>query len=152
MISFCFDFYNFYSVFSKLLSPAVQEQSRLLAESVWTVWSLCQSVQDFFLSSIKKMNLRFTKNSIRRIYLKKYLELIIAGKFWFWKMLLSCRSVWLKSSWKLNQDSWIFVLEGSYEMQHHDLWVLRRYSFNVGTLKYLINEYMYSLNYFGLNG
>ena len=81
MISFCFDFYNFYSVFSKmisfaLLSPGVEHVDLSQSEQS----GLFVRLQDFSDFN-QKMNLRFTKNSI---ILKECLELlIIAGKFWF---------------------------------------------------------------------
>ena len=76
MISFCFDFY---SVFSKMISFRATESRGRAVNSLVLFVSPCKI---FFLSSIKNyQELDATDLQI----LKKYLELIIAGKFWFCK-------------------------------------------------------------------
>jgi hypothetical protein len=92
MISFCFDFY---SVFSKMISFRATESRGRAVNSLVLFVSPCRI---FFLSSIKNyQELDTTDLQI----LKKYLELIIAGKFWFCK---SCCHADL-FDWKVRENS-----------------------------------------------
>ena len=90
MISFCFDFYNFYSVFSKLISFGATESSCPGAEQAESVWTRESEQSGLFVSQCRIFSFLQSKNYFK-IYqeldttdlriLKKYLELIIAGKF-----------------------------------------------------------------------